>query len=85
MQIEKEIELINEIVGQAAIYGGDAGGPYCSNIDNLTRALKNWLLVKGIEDQYKVEIKRYRDVPEMPLIVKINGENVENTVKTIVF
>lgn len=85
MSVDKEIKLINEIIAQAVIHGGDSGGPYCSNGNNLIKALKDWLSAKELEDQYKIGIKSYYNIPDIPLIVKMDGEMIENITKTIVF
>ena len=52
--MEREIELINEIIANAIIHGGDWGGPYNSNIENLVIAINNWLREKGLKDSYHV-------------------------------
>ena len=52
--MEREIELINEIIANAIIHGGDWGGPYEVNLENLVLAVNNWLREKGLRDSYHV-------------------------------
>lgn len=52
--MEREIELINEIIANAIIHGGDSGGPYESNLESLVIAINNWLCEKGLKDKYHV-------------------------------
>ena len=52
--MEREIELINEIIANAIIHGGDWGGPYEVNVENLVIAVNNWLREKGLRDSYHV-------------------------------
>ena len=41
MNIEKEIQLVNEIIANAIIHGADLGGTYDQNEKELTRAINN--------------------------------------------
>lgn len=41
--MKKEIELINKIIAEAVLDGGDSGGPFYSNYDGLYGAINNWL------------------------------------------
>lgn len=41
--IDKEIELINEIILQAVSHGGDSGGAYCTNAEFLNESIIDWL------------------------------------------
>lgn len=52
--IEEEINVINEIVKQSVIHGGDAGGAYLSNEEMTVRYLQIWLEKKELSDKYKV-------------------------------
>ena len=45
-----EIYLINKIVREAVMHGADAGGSYDSNTEGLTKALQQYLNLKGIAD-----------------------------------
>lgn len=57
--MEKEIELIHEIIANAVIHGGDWGGTYDSNIESLVLAINNWLREKGVRDKYHVIERSY--------------------------
>ena len=58
--MEKEIELINAIIANAIIHGGDWGGPYEINIENLVISINNWLREKGLWEKYHVVESGYR-------------------------
>ncbi len=60
--MEREIELINEIIANAIIHGGDWGGPYEVNLENLVMAVNNWLREKGLKDSYHVVQAYYSQV-----------------------
>ena len=49
-----EIKLINSIVTEALISGGDAGGPYDSGNAELEDLLNEWISLKGLQDDYEV-------------------------------
>jgi hypothetical protein len=55
MNIEKEVNLINNIVLNAIMHGSDAGGSYNSNEDGLKRSLNMWIESKGLTD-YVVQV-----------------------------
>lgn len=61
MTIEKEIELMNEIIVQAIIHGGDSGGPYNTNEIRLYKVIKKWFDEKEISSCYKIVQKKYID------------------------
>ena len=61
MTIEKEIELMNEIIVQAIIHGGDSDGPYYTNEIGLYKVIKKWLDERGISSCYKIVQKEYID------------------------
>lgn len=50
----EEIKIINNIVAQAIIHGGDPGGSYDTNGDNLVNALNEWLEYKNLFGKYAV-------------------------------
>ena len=83
MSKDKEIELINEIVVQAVIHGGDSSGPYYTNSNALYKALKKWLVENCLTDEFKVVQKEYIDAkhreiyPDMFVIVPKEDETEE--------
>lgn len=63
MELQKEIDLINDIVLNAVVHGADCGGAYNQNEDGLRHSLNEWLKAKGIQDDYyidEVEREYYR-------------------------
>ncbi len=52
--MEEEIILINQIVANAIIHGGDWGGPYNVNTLGLVIAMNNWLKAKGLTATHHV-------------------------------
>lgn len=55
--VEQEIALINQIIEEAIDHGGDCGGPYHSNGDQLKEAIEKWLACKGLDDKYVVGVR----------------------------
>ena len=54
MDINKEIELVNNLIIQAVMHGADTGGSYDCNEDGLVLSIQDWVEFKGIEDKYTV-------------------------------
>ena len=54
MDIEKEIELVNDMIANAIIHGADLGGTYDQNEKELTKAINKWIKAKGLENEYHV-------------------------------
>lgn len=50
--IEKEVEFINSIIQEAIYHGGDMGGAYFSNAQDLNEVIVDWLKLRGIDDTY---------------------------------
>lgn len=53
--MEKEIELINNIIAEAIIHGADSGGSYEQNEEDLTKAVNEWLKFKSISHKYTLK------------------------------
>lgn len=53
--MEREIEIVNKIIREAIIHGADVGGSYESNEDNLILAVNEWLRLKGLSKEYRLE------------------------------
>lgn len=49
-EIRKEIELINKIITEATFYGGDSGGPYCCNPEDLVKYLIEYIAFREWSD-----------------------------------
>lgn len=76
--MENEIKIINQIIAESVINGGDAGGSYESNTDYLIKSIEQWLKLKQLTDKYEVryveiEIRKIRD--SMLQIVEKNNKN----------
>ncbi|MCR5543350.1 MAG: hypothetical protein K6F55_04300 [Eubacterium sp.] len=57
--MEKEIQLINDIIAMAIIHGGDLGGPYEINTEGLVSSINRWLEEKDLKDDFHVISKLY--------------------------
>lgn len=55
--IEYEIELINNIIYESVRHGGDAGGAYYSNTNEVLSAIQNWLNFHNLNEIYEIEYK----------------------------
>jgi len=44
-------EHINEMISQAVVHGGDAGGPYCSNDEKLIESMKSFSKWYGLDSE----------------------------------
>ena len=64
-KMKKEIALLNEILATAAIYGGDAGGVYCSCPEKLEKAVNNWLVEKNLMEDYMLVYQNYTSIPQI--------------------
>ena len=49
-EIRKEIQLLNKIIVEATFYGGDSGGPYCCNPEDLVQYLSEYIVFRGWQD-----------------------------------
>ena len=52
--MEKEIQLINDIIVNAIAHGADMGGSYEQNVKGLSNAMNRWIKEKGLQDSYHV-------------------------------
>lgn len=63
------MNYINEIIEEAVIHGGDTGGAYFINMDNLVSKMRNFRKWAGLEE-YKICV-----VNHIPKFVKLaDGE-----------
>ena len=53
-EIVKEIVAINKIIKAATDFGGDAGGPYCNNPEDLIALINEWLTMRKIDKDFEV-------------------------------
>jgi len=59
--IEYEIELINNIIKESVIHGGDAGGAYFSNTKKVYSVIQEWLNYHDLSDIYIVNDQKCYD------------------------
>ena len=63
--IDKEIELINDIIDSAIYHGGDPGGAYYSDWYSLETTIGEWLYAKGIETSFTACQNAIRPIKEI--------------------
>jgi hypothetical protein len=68
--IDKEIEILNEMIWEAIRYGGDAGGAYCSYVEDVAYQMRAYLEIRGWQNEYYVDAKE----GEFPSFEKIATE-----------
>lgn len=56
--IEYEIELINNIIKESVIHGGDDGGPYFCNTREIINSINNWLIFHNLTNFYTIEYQK---------------------------
>ena len=57
MDIEKHIEILNNLIYESVEHGGDAGGAYYSNTENVLKAINEYLKFFHLEDSCVVKTK----------------------------
>jgi hypothetical protein len=67
---EKEIEILNEIICEAVVYGGDAGGAYLEYVEDVAYQMQTYLEFRGWQNKYYVDAKE----GEFPSFEKIATE-----------
>ena len=69
-----ELRLLNKIILEAIVHGGDSGGPYLTNEKDLIQAMKDYIKYKNkqdIWDEEVVEVDGYLPkVPQFVLLAK---------------
>ena len=56
--MDKQIELINDIIFNAILHGADCGGSYDSNRDGLIASIEKWLNFNKIKGYAICRIER---------------------------
>lgn len=59
--IDKEITLVNNLIGAAVIHGGDPGGPYYCFPSRIQKRMQEYLLYKKLEDRYDIDLNAEYD------------------------
>ena len=57
MDIEKHIEILNNLIYESVEHGGDAGGAYYSNTENVLKAINEYLKFFHLEDSCVIKTK----------------------------
>lgn len=78
--IEYEIELINNIIKESVVHGGDGGGAYFCNTKEVINSINNWLIFHNLTKFYTIEYQKPYETFEgyysiIPKIVK-KKENI---------
>lgn len=70
--LEREIDLINNIIAECILHGGDCGGPYLSNHTHCIDAINRWLKEVDVDNEYTIIDSRLQvrncTVPDIPQI-----------------
>ena len=57
MNVEKHIEILNNLIYESVKHGGDAGGAYYSNTEGILKAINEYLKVNKYEWSVKADYK----------------------------
>lgn len=55
-ETEEFIDMLNELIEEAIVHGGDTGGPYFSNPEGLEEIMKKILEALGLSDVYEIDL-----------------------------
>lgn len=59
--MENHIEILNNLIREAVMHGGDAGGPYCSNTKGIKDAINKYLKFFKLDNDFIVKTKLLPD------------------------
>lgn len=59
--IDKELELINDIIHMAIFHGGDGGGAYFSDAESLNESIQEWLVFRELDKEYTTTYELKKD------------------------
>ena len=59
--IDKELELINDIIHMAIFHGGDSSGAYFSDAEALNESIQDWLVFRGLDKEYTTTYELKKD------------------------
>lgn len=71
--IDEEMMMVNRIIDEAVIHGGDCNDPTFSNGENLNNAIMEWLRSRKLDKKYTTTATVYGDY-ERPTIGKISAD-----------
>ena len=59
---EHIVEALNDVINEAIYHGGDSGGAYYTNSEDLMYSVNRLLSVLNLDTEYKIsELDRYGD------------------------
>lgn len=61
MNIEKHIEILNNLIYESVEHGGDSGGAYYSNTEDILKAINEYLKFFHLEDSCIIKTKTEPD------------------------
>ena len=61
MDIEKHIEILNNLIYESVEHGGDSGGAYYSNTEGILKAINEYLKFFHLEDSCVIKTKTEPD------------------------
>ena len=61
MNIEKHIEILNNLIYESVEHGGDSGGAYYSNTEDILKAINEYLKFFHLEDNCIIKTKTEPD------------------------
>lgn len=67
----EEVICVNELVDAAVNHGGDIGGAYYSDLEEVQRALENWINVRGLSSKFAL-MNDEEEHPVLKIIVPID-------------
>ena len=84
MNIEKHIEILNNLIYESVEHGGDSGGAYYSNTEDILKAINEYLKFFHLEDSCVIKTKTEPDEFEFsfdicPFIV-YDGPHIEEKI-----
>lgn len=78
MNIEKHIEILNNLIYESVKHGGDSGGAYYSNTENILKAINEYLKFFHLEDSCVIKTTT-EDWPSFDIAPFITLKQEENT------
>ncbi len=81
MDIEKHIKILNNLIYESVEHGGDSGGAYYSNIEDILKAINEYLKFFHLEDSCIIKTKTEPDEDGFsfdicPFVVLKQKENI---------
>ncbi len=58
---DENINIINNLIVEAVIHGGDSGGPYCCNGTKLEKIIEQFLIHNKLTSKYEVSFLHVKE------------------------